>query len=71
MTPAIARFSESNRYPIVLDTDAGPVGMTVHEATELVLGLIKTIKQAQAEREKQPYPRFLIKEIKNERTAHA
>lgn len=71
MTPIRARFHAGARHPIIIETEDGPVGLTIPEATNFGLDLIRTIREAQVHVETTMYRIIPLKEIKNECTAHA
>ena len=71
MTPIRARFQAGARHPIIIETEDGPVGLTIPEATDFGLGLIRTIREAQVHVETTMYRHIPIKEVRNERTRQA
>lgn len=58
------RLCDSDRYPIVLDSEAGMIGCSIHEAEALAVSLIRVIREARQAMEKRMYPRIIIKEVK-------
>lgn len=68
MTPIRVRFHPGARHPIIIETEDGPVGLTIPEATDFGLDLIRTIRAAQVHVETTMYRHIPIKEVRNERT---
>lgn len=70
MTPIRVRFHPGARHPIIIETVNGDIPLTIPQATDLGLDMIRTIRLAQDEVEKRiySYPKFQIKDISHECT---